>query len=242
MYVGWLVSWVLWHINLCWLFNTKSIFIQINNTISNNSAEHKYIFQLSKPFLFQAIQFAQTVLIQAIQLRISIDFVYTHLNVKTVLFQRNKFNVSTISISKIVQTLPFRISPQQFYFEKFFLAAAVHSFDICDPLIGLYQVQPLRTIEDLGARQWRSALHSSKLQHYWNLDTRLFSVIFRALVVRGVLSHCKDAVGVFLPTGQINLGLFYDKCLENHVYCTYIFILCVSLFMRIFFCIKSNCI
>ena len=33
----WLFSWVLWHINLCRLFNTKSIFIQIINSISNNS-------------------------------------------------------------------------------------------------------------------------------------------------------------------------------------------------------------
>ena len=29
--------WVLWHINLCWLFNAKSIFIQINSSTSNNS-------------------------------------------------------------------------------------------------------------------------------------------------------------------------------------------------------------
>ena len=32
-----LVVWVLWHINLCRLFNAKSIFIQIINSISNNS-------------------------------------------------------------------------------------------------------------------------------------------------------------------------------------------------------------
>ena len=29
MLVGWLVVWVLWHINLCRLFNAKSIFINI---------------------------------------------------------------------------------------------------------------------------------------------------------------------------------------------------------------------
>ena len=29
--------WVLWHINLCKLFNAKSIFIQIISSISNNS-------------------------------------------------------------------------------------------------------------------------------------------------------------------------------------------------------------
>ena len=34
---GWLVGWVLWHINLCWLFNAKSIFMQIVSSISNNS-------------------------------------------------------------------------------------------------------------------------------------------------------------------------------------------------------------
>ena len=33
----WLVGWFLWHINLCRLFNAKSIFIQIISSISNNS-------------------------------------------------------------------------------------------------------------------------------------------------------------------------------------------------------------
>ena len=32
-----LVGWVLWHINLCRLFNAKSIFMQIVSSISNNS-------------------------------------------------------------------------------------------------------------------------------------------------------------------------------------------------------------
>ena len=39
-----------------------------------------------KTFLFQAIQFSQAVLIQLIQFCISTDFVYTQLNVKTVLY------------------------------------------------------------------------------------------------------------------------------------------------------------
>ena len=30
-----LFVWVLWYINLCWLFNVKSILIQINSSISN---------------------------------------------------------------------------------------------------------------------------------------------------------------------------------------------------------------
>ena len=41
--VGWLVVgvWILWHINLCRLFNPKSIFIQIISSISNNSVQHE---------------------------------------------------------------------------------------------------------------------------------------------------------------------------------------------------------
>ena len=41
MSICWLIVWVLWHINLCSLFNTKSIFIQIIISISNNSVYHK---------------------------------------------------------------------------------------------------------------------------------------------------------------------------------------------------------
>ena len=56
--------------------------------------------KLSKTFLFQAIQFIQTVLIQLIQFRISTDFVYTQLNVKTVRYQTIQFFVSTVSSQK----------------------------------------------------------------------------------------------------------------------------------------------
>ena len=59
-----LFIWVLWNINICRLFNAKSIFIQINSSIS-------------KTFLFRDNQFTQTVLIQTIQFTISIDFVFT---------------------------------------------------------------------------------------------------------------------------------------------------------------------
>ena len=50
---------VLWHINHCRLFNAKSIFIHINSSISKNSVLHKYTVEMSKTFLFQAIQFSQ---------------------------------------------------------------------------------------------------------------------------------------------------------------------------------------
>ena len=82
--VGWLVGWLgLWHINLCRLFKAKSIFMQIVlfQTIQFSVSAQFNCQKLS--FLFQAIQFIQTVLIQLI---ISKDFVYTQLNVKTVLY------------------------------------------------------------------------------------------------------------------------------------------------------------
>ena len=53
--------------------------------------------QLSKTFLFQSIQFSQTVLNVTIQFRISKDFVYSRLNVKTVLIQTIQFWVSRVS-------------------------------------------------------------------------------------------------------------------------------------------------
>ena len=43
-------------------------------------------FYCEKTFLFQAIQFSQVVLTQLIQFNINTDFVYTQLNVETVLY------------------------------------------------------------------------------------------------------------------------------------------------------------
>ena len=84
----------------------KSIFIRIISSISKNSGYHKfkckYEVLLSKAFLFQAIQFNQTVIIQTIQFSISINFVYKKLNLKTVQFQKIQFNVSKVSMSKIL--------------------------------------------------------------------------------------------------------------------------------------------
>ena len=57
--------------------------------------EYKYTIQLSKIFLFQVIQFGQTVLIQTIQFSISTVFVHKRLNVKIVLFQGIQFSIIT---------------------------------------------------------------------------------------------------------------------------------------------------
>ena len=50
------------------------------------STQFKCKYSLWKTVLFQAIQFSQAVLIQLIQFSTSTDFVYTQLNVKTVLY------------------------------------------------------------------------------------------------------------------------------------------------------------
>ena len=66
---------------------------------------------MSKTFLFQAIQFSHTILIQTILFNISIVFVYTQLNVKTVIFQIINLGLSTqLKCQK------------QFYFKEFSLA------------------------------------------------------------------------------------------------------------------------
>ena len=57
------------------------------STVSMSSTQYKCKHSLIvKKVLFQAIQFSQTVLIQLIQFSISKKFVYTQLNVKTVLY------------------------------------------------------------------------------------------------------------------------------------------------------------
>ena len=46
----------------------------------------KYSVIMKKTFLFQAVRFSQALLIELIQFSITTDFVYTQLNVKTVLY------------------------------------------------------------------------------------------------------------------------------------------------------------
>ena len=70
---------------------------------------------LPKTFLFQAIQFCQTILIQSIQLSINIVFVHTQINIKTVLFQTIQFSISTqfSSIWPIGRSLSGATTPDQ---------------------------------------------------------------------------------------------------------------------------------
>ena len=66
-----------------------------------------------KTFLFQTIQFIQTVLIQLIQFSVSIDFVYT-VKCQKVPYITIQFSVNTVSMSKTVQfqIIQFSISTQ----------------------------------------------------------------------------------------------------------------------------------
>ena len=107
---GWLVVFVLWHINFYRLFKVKYIFKQIISSFSNYSVYHECTVLLSQIYLFQVIQFSQTVLIQTIQFSMSTDFAYMQLNVITVILKQ----FSTVSISKTVTfpTIQFSISTQ----------------------------------------------------------------------------------------------------------------------------------
>ena len=95
----WLIGWFLLHINLHRIFNPKSIFIKTSQFSISTQFKCKYIL-IEKSYLSEAIRFSQVVLIHLIQFSISTDFVYTQLNVKTVLYKKNQFSVSTVSMSK----------------------------------------------------------------------------------------------------------------------------------------------
>ena len=60
---------------------------------------------------------------------------------------------------------------------------------------------------DLRANAMNGTLHFLKLQHYWSLTIRLFSVISRTLVGGG-LPLCRDAVSVFYSPSQLSEGQF----------------------------------
>ena len=65
----------------------------------------------------------------------------------------------------------------------------------------VFQVLPFRARVEQW--QWRGAPHSPKLQHYWNLTIRLFSVISGLSLVGGFLPLCRGAVSVFYSPSQL---------------------------------------
>ena len=69
-----------------------------------------------------------------------------------------------------------------------------------------YQVLPLRARMDMGAIVIKRYSAFPKLQHYWSLTIRLFSVLSRTLVA-GVLLLCKDAVDIFCSPYRLGYSL-----------------------------------
>ena len=63
---------------------------------------------------------------------------------------------------------------------------------------------------------WRSTLHSPKLQHYWSLTIRLFSIIYRTFV-GGVLPLYRDTVGVFYSPFHLADWAIISKTLVERV-------------------------
>ena len=118
----------------------------------------------------------------AIQLNMS--FVYTQLNVKTVLFQTIQFSIITQFKCKRV---------------------------LVDPYTGPNQELPLRVRVDLGAKAMKGNLASPKLPHYWSFTIGLFNIIPRTLV-GGILLFYRDAVGVFCSPKQLG-QTFYESSL-----------------------------
>ena len=76
--------------------------------------------------------------------------------------------------------------------------------------IRCYQSEPEWTWERW---QWRSTLHSRKLQHCWSLTIRLFCIISRTLVL-GVLLLCRESVGVFYIPSRLGYMSPGCKCVE----------------------------
>ena len=101
-------------------------------------------------------------------------------------------NVSTVQLSKtfLFQDIQFSISMP---------------LVLLNPPIGPYQVLPRRARVDLGAMAIKgySTPYSPRPQHCWNLTIRLFSVISRTLVGRGVLPLCRGAVSVFYSPNRL---------------------------------------
>ena len=119
------------------------------------------------------------------------------------------------------QTIQFSISTQfkcKYTLSKTFLFQAIQSSQtilICVSMqlvllthsygpIRCYNSGPDWTWEQW---QWRGAPHSLKLQHYWNLTIRLFSVIYTSLVWGGGLTPLQRSSRCILhpqPTVQLN--------------------------------------
>ena len=111
-----------------------------------------------------------------VSLTIHHSFVYTQLNNQTVLFQTIQFSISHLfALSLIV---------------KYFHLTQIEDSVRC------YHSWSEKTWERW---QWRSTPHFPKLQHYWSLTIRLFSVIFRVLIEKGLTPPQRNSWCILQP-------------------------------------------
>ena len=73
------------------------------------------------------------------------------------------------------------------------------------------KIEPYQVLPHWEQWQWRGAPYSPKLQYYWDLTVRLFSVIYRTLFRAGVLPLCRGAVGVFYSPSRLNKFLIWSS-------------------------------
>ena len=159
-------------------------------------------FDCQKIFLFQTIQFIQTVLILLIQFSISTDLVYTLLNVKTVLYMMIQFSVSTVLMPKTVpfQRIQFCISTH-FKYGLIVKNISISSYSVqtnssnkiiqfsirmqlvlFNPQIERYQVQPFRTRVDPGAMAMEGYSGFLKVPASLETQHQLFQCYIRTLI------------------------------------------------------------
>ena len=60
--------------------------------------------------------------------------------------------------------------------------------------------------------EWKGTPYSPKLLHYWSFTIKLFSVISRTLIGKGILLLCWVAVGAFLSPRRLG------KCMHVYIY------------------------
>ena len=147
--------WFLWHINHCRLFNAKSFLYTYIRYIW--FVKHILLVMfLNEPkliFLHTVKWFQQLLSITNNSIKHQ-SFLYPQINDQTVLFLAIQFSISHLVV--------LCLNIKQFYL--------THRY--CP--IRCYHSGPESTWEWW---QWRGTLHSPKLQHYWSLLIRLFSVI-----------------------------------------------------------------
>ena len=132
---------------------------------------------------------SKTVIFQTVHLSISKQFQCQ----KTVLFQTDQFSIGTQFLCQkkdLFQTIQFSICTQ---FSSF--------WHIDNTLSSATTLSP----SGPGSNGNEGVLHiPPKLQHYWSLTIRLFSVIYRTLIGGGVLPLCREAVSIFYSLSHLS--------------------------------------